>query len=104
MLICLSGRSEHLSRKFDSVFRKGYTEHPVCLAERPVGPAWACQADIASVHWTKLKHVGMVPSCGLLLLAVIVSLVHSTISVLQVWVDVPYVGKSNMFALGPWTS
>jgi hypothetical protein len=71
------------------------------LAERPAASVWTCRADIASVHWTKLKHVGRVTSYDVLLLAVVASLAHSIIPVLQVWIDAPYVGKSNLFALRP---
>jgi hypothetical protein len=52
----------------------------MCLAERLAASVWTCQADIASVHWAKLKHVGMVTSYGLLLLAVIASLALQFVS------------------------
>ncbi|KAJ8584878.1 hypothetical protein M405DRAFT_433672 [Rhizopogon salebrosus TDB-379] len=60
------------------------------LSERPAASVWSRQADIISVHWTELNHVGMIRSYDLLFVSYY-RIARSTIHVL--WVDVPYVGQ-----------
>jgi hypothetical protein len=56
--------------------------------ERPAASVWTCQADIVSIHWTKLSYVGMVTSYDVFFVGYY-RIPRSTIPV--IWVDVPYV-------------